>query len=139
MSIFEAAQKPADIESLTVRSQESRVLMMSILERLVLDCGALFERDDDDKGAQLTIQASGGLRVCIRMDPNTWPPDAHVIKWAIPPWHSARLSRVCFRGDINVRRQESLDVAYGFRELVMKLHHGLPMAMDGTAYESAGS
>lgn len=71
---FKAAQKPADIESLTVRSQENRVLMMSILERLVLDCGALFERDDDDNGAQLTIQAPGGLGCafgCTRT-PGSW-------------------------------------------------------------------
>lgn len=77
--------------------------------------------------------------MCIRMHPNTRQLDAHVIKWAIPPRHSARLSRVRFSGGINVRRQESLDVAYGFRELVMKLHHGLQMAMAGTAYESASA
>lgn len=129
-----------ELWKLSERRQADRSKMATLIEALVVECGASCTREaggtyPGPNVIHVDVKGARGLEVTVALDGKSCQPDVHVLSWHMDLQSSARLDNATFGGSVNrYHQRKATYVAYGFTDLHQQLKRALLLAKDGTAF-----
>jgi len=125
---------------LSERRAADRKKMAALLEQVITECGATFERREGGqfpgpRNIRLEVSAAQGLQVAVNLNGDSRRPGTYLLSWNMEIGATAELNDATFGGSVNPHhRHKASYVAHGFDDLCVQLKRGLDLAASGEAF-----